>query len=168
MFCGFQLMEKLAARASSVLGRTGKHLFLCDADNGKPPLLLQMSSDSDDLKFMYVIIKVLSILNHNLSTIAVKWCLLSQLYCRSALESFKKRVAYANARFDCILVLICFNFKRNDFWIYKFKLVINWSWMVKFYLLQLFHTVVRDLNTAHRYRRVEFIIIASCIWASKS
>ncbi|KAK6130562.1 hypothetical protein DH2020_035708 [Rehmannia glutinosa] len=70
VFCGFYTMEKLASRASWLLGRTGRHLFLSDCDGGKPPLLLRMSSDSEDLKFI------------------------------SALQSFKRRVAYANARFD--------------------------------------------------------------------
>ncbi|PKI46950.1 hypothetical protein CRG98_032649 [Punica granatum] len=70
VFCGFQTLEKLAAHTSWVLGRTGKHLFLTDCDGGKPPLLLQMVQDTDNLKFI------------------------------SALQSFKCRVAYANASFD--------------------------------------------------------------------
>lgn len=52
MLCGFYTMEKVASRASWLLGRTGKHLFLTDKDNGKPPLLLQMANDCEDLKFM--------------------------------------------------------------------------------------------------------------------
>ncbi|CAA2963753.1 Hypothetical predicted protein [Olea europaea subsp. europaea] len=68
--CGLYSMEKVASRASWILGRTGKHLFLTDSDYGKPPLLLQMVKDSEDLKFI------------------------------SALHSFKRRVAYANVRFD--------------------------------------------------------------------
>ncbi|CAI9777212.1 unnamed protein product [Fraxinus pennsylvanica] len=70
VFCGLYSMEKVASRASWILGRTGKHLFLTDSDDGKSPLLLQMVNDSEDLKFI------------------------------SALHSFKRRVAYANARFD--------------------------------------------------------------------
>ncbi|GER40224.1 alpha/beta-Hydrolases superfamily protein [Striga asiatica] len=70
VFCGFHTLEKLASRSSWLLGRTGEHLFLSDGDGGKPPLLLRMSSDSEDLKFI------------------------------SALDSFKRRVAYANTRFD--------------------------------------------------------------------
>ncbi|KAK4434286.1 putative lipase ROG1 [Sesamum alatum] len=70
VFCGFYAMEKVASRASWLLGRTGRHLFLSDCDDGKPPLLLRMSSDSEDLKFI------------------------------SALQLFKRRVAYSNARFD--------------------------------------------------------------------
>ncbi|KAK2660052.1 hypothetical protein Ddye_006585 [Dipteronia dyeriana] len=69
-FCGFHTLEKVAARSSWFLGRTGKHLFLTDNDEGKPPLLVQMASDGGDLKFI------------------------------SALQSFRHRVAYANARFD--------------------------------------------------------------------
>lgn len=52
VFCGFYPLEKFASRTSGLLGRTGKHLFLVDRDDGKPPLLLQMASDSEDLKFM--------------------------------------------------------------------------------------------------------------------
>ncbi|KAL0366317.1 UNVERIFIED_CONTAM: hypothetical protein Sradi_3521800 [Sesamum radiatum] len=70
VFCGFYTMEKVASRASWMLGRTGRHLFLSDCDEGKPPLLLRMSSDSEDLKFI------------------------------SALQLFKRRVAYSNAQFD--------------------------------------------------------------------
>ncbi|KAL1344823.1 hypothetical protein HN51_018646 [Arachis hypogaea] len=70
MFFGFRYAEKVATRASGLLGKTGKHLFLADGSNGKPPLLLQMAHDSEDLKFM------------------------------SALRSFKRHVAYANVRYD--------------------------------------------------------------------
>ncbi|KAF3446707.1 hypothetical protein FNV43_RR11887 [Rhamnella rubrinervis] len=70
VFCGFYSVEKMASQISGVLGKTGRHLFLTDSDNGKPPLLLQMVKDSGDLKFM------------------------------SALLSFRRRVAYANIRFD--------------------------------------------------------------------
>ncbi|XP_057469068.1 uncharacterized protein LOC130758244 isoform X2 [Actinidia eriantha] len=68
--CGFYTLEKAAFRASWLLGRTGKHLFLRDGDKNKPPLLLQMVNDCDDLLYI------------------------------SALQSFRRRVAYANARFD--------------------------------------------------------------------
>ncbi|RYR47362.1 hypothetical protein Ahy_A07g033294 isoform A [Arachis hypogaea] len=70
MFFGSRHAEKAAIRASGLLRRTGKHLFLTDGTNGKPPLLLQMVRDSEDLKFI------------------------------SALRSFKRRVAYANVRYD--------------------------------------------------------------------
>ncbi|AES92372.2 serine esterase family protein [Medicago truncatula] len=69
--CGIPFLERRASQtAHLIVGRTGKHLFLMDNDDGKPPLLLRMIEDSDDLKFM------------------------------SALCVFKRRVAYANANFD--------------------------------------------------------------------
>ncbi|PNY07769.1 hypothetical protein L195_g004273 [Trifolium pratense] len=74
LFCGFYSLENVASRLSRFLGKTGKHLFLTDGKNGKPPLLLQMVRDSEDIKFM------------------------------SALRSFKRRVAYANIRYDRILL----------------------------------------------------------------
>ncbi|TKY74517.1 lipase ROG [Spatholobus suberectus] len=70
MFCGFHSLEKAVSRVAGVFGKTGKHLFLTDGGNGKPPLLLQMVRDTEDIKFM------------------------------SALRSFKRRVAYANVRHD--------------------------------------------------------------------
>ncbi|AES73903.2 putative alpha/Beta hydrolase [Medicago truncatula] len=70
LLCGFHSLEKTASRLSRFLGKTGKHLFLTDGKNEKPPLLLQMVRDSEDIKFM------------------------------SALRSFKRRVAYANIRYD--------------------------------------------------------------------
>ncbi|XP_052202401.1 putative lipase ROG1 [Diospyros lotus] len=70
VLCGFYNLEKAASSASWMLGRTGKHLFLRDGAKEKPPLLLQMVNDSDNLPFI------------------------------SALGSFRRRVAYANARFD--------------------------------------------------------------------
>ncbi|XP_068310641.1 putative lipase C4A8.10 [Pyrus communis] len=73
LFCGVKPLEKVAARTSWCLGRSGKHLFLTDKKDGKPPLLLQMVNDSEDLKFI------------------------------SALQSFKRRVAYANVRFDSLV-----------------------------------------------------------------
>ncbi|XP_039064459.1 uncharacterized protein LOC120209548 [Hibiscus syriacus] len=73
LFGGSRALEKLAARTSWLFGRTGKHLFLKDGKNGKPPLLFQMVSDCEDLKFI------------------------------TALQSFRRRVAYANADFDHIV-----------------------------------------------------------------
>lgn len=52
VFCGFNSVEKMASRISWLFGRTGRHLFLTDSNNGKPPLLLQMVKDTEDLKFM--------------------------------------------------------------------------------------------------------------------
>ncbi|KAL3505024.1 hypothetical protein ACH5RR_034865 [Cinchona calisaya] len=70
VFCGLYTLENVASHTAWILGRTGKHLFLTDSDDGKPPLLLQMVNDSEDLKFI------------------------------SALQSFKRRVVYANVRYD--------------------------------------------------------------------
>lgn len=72
-FCGLYSVEKVAASSSWLLGRSGRHLFLKDRDEGKPPLLLQMASYSEDLPFI------------------------------SALQSFKRRVAYANTSFDYLV-----------------------------------------------------------------
>ncbi|XP_052200443.1 uncharacterized protein LOC127806907 isoform X2 [Diospyros lotus] len=72
--CGVPFLERRAPQtAHLIVGRSGKHLFLTDHDEGKPPLLLRMVNDSDDLKFM------------------------------SALSSFKRRVAYANANYDYVV-----------------------------------------------------------------
>ncbi|KAG5032441.1 hypothetical protein AAZX31_06G205400 [Glycine max] len=69
--CGLPFLERRASEtAHLVAGRSGKHLFLMDNDDGKRPLLVRMVNDSDDLKFM------------------------------SALRAFKRRVAYANANYD--------------------------------------------------------------------
>nr|CAB3448156.1 unnamed protein product [Digitaria exilis] len=66
---GIPLLERTAAgTAHFIIGRTGKHLFLTDRDDGKSPLLVRMVEDCDDGKFM------------------------------SALRSFKRRVAYANLK----------------------------------------------------------------------
>lgn len=69
--CGLPFLERGASQAAHfIVGRSGKHLFLTDDDGGRPPLLLRMVHDSEDLKFV------------------------------SALRAFKRRVAYANANFD--------------------------------------------------------------------
>ncbi|KAL8138231.1 hypothetical protein V2J09_004232 [Rumex salicifolius] len=73
--CGFLFLERQASQtAHLVAGRSGKHLFLTDNDDGKQPLLIRMVTDSYDYKFM------------------------------SALRSFKRRVTYANTSYDCILM----------------------------------------------------------------
>nr|ACF78750.1 unknown [Zea mays]ACL53750.1 unknown [Zea mays] len=56
-----------------IFGRTGKHLFLTDNDDGKPPLLQRMVDNWGDLQFM------------------------------SALQAFRRRVAYSNVGHDRIL-----------------------------------------------------------------
>ncbi|XP_062078599.1 putative lipase C4A8.10 [Humulus lupulus] len=50
--CGLSFLEKSAPQtAHLIVGRSGKHLFLTDDEEGKP-LLLRMVNDSDDLKFI--------------------------------------------------------------------------------------------------------------------
>ncbi|PSS21071.1 Lipase [Actinidia chinensis var. chinensis] len=72
--CGLPFLERSAPQtAHLIVGRSGKHLFLTDNDEGKRPLLVQMVNDSNDVKFM------------------------------SALRSFKRRVAYANANYDYVV-----------------------------------------------------------------
>jgi hypothetical protein len=74
ILCGLPFLERTASQTAHLAaGRTGKHLFLVDNDDGNAPLLIRMATDSDDLKFI------------------------------SALNAFKRRVAYANVNFDCIL-----------------------------------------------------------------
>ncbi|XP_076918949.1 lipid droplet phospholipase 1-like [Bidens hawaiensis] len=70
MFCGVRSLERLGYHTCGVLKRTGRHVYLKDKVDGQPPLLVQMASDTEDLKFI------------------------------SALQSFKRRVAYANVLSD--------------------------------------------------------------------
>lgn len=71
LLCGLPFLEKSASQTAHwIAGRSGKHLFLTDNDDGETPLLLRMVNDSKDIKFI------------------------------SALGSFKRRVAYANANYD--------------------------------------------------------------------
>lgn len=68
--------KKVACRVIHwIFRRTGKHLFLSDDDEGEPPLLQRMVEDYGDLYFI------------------------------SALQAFKRRVAYANADCDRILII---------------------------------------------------------------
>lgn len=53
ILCGLPFLERTASQTAHLAaGRTGKHLFLVDNDNGNPPLLIRMATDCDDLKFM--------------------------------------------------------------------------------------------------------------------
>jgi E3 ubiquitin-protein ligase FANCL len=52
---GSYRLEKMAFRMSWIAGRSGKHMFLKDIKDEKPPLLLQMVTDYGDLHFMYAI-----------------------------------------------------------------------------------------------------------------
>ncbi|GFP79705.1 hypothetical protein PHJA_000114000 [Phtheirospermum japonicum] len=68
---GVPFLEKLAAPLAPIFtGRTGSQLFLTDGKPNKPPLLLRMTSDCEDGKFI------------------------------SALGVFKCRVLYANVSYD--------------------------------------------------------------------
>ncbi|KAM3207551.1 hypothetical protein ACQJBY_062676 [Aegilops geniculata] len=68
---GLSILEKLAAPlAPFIVGRTGAQLFLTDGEPSKPPLLLLMTSDHEDKKFI------------------------------SALAAFKNRILYANVSYD--------------------------------------------------------------------
>jgi hypothetical protein len=50
---GLSILEKLAAPlAPFIVGRTGTQLFLTDGEPSKPPLLLLMTYDHEDKKFM--------------------------------------------------------------------------------------------------------------------
>ncbi|CAL4918803.1 unnamed protein product [Urochloa decumbens] len=70
---GSNKLEKMAYRLSWIAGESGKHLFLKDVEDEKPPLLLQMVTDYGGLHFM------------------------------SALRSFKRRVVYSNVCNDFIV-----------------------------------------------------------------
>ena len=56
---GSYRLEKMAFRMSWIARRSGKHMFLKDIEDKKPPLLLQMVTDYGDLHFMYAIYAVL-------------------------------------------------------------------------------------------------------------
>jgi len=52
---GVPILEKLVAPVAPLfIGRTGSQLFLTDDKPNKPSLLLRMTSDCEDGKFMYV------------------------------------------------------------------------------------------------------------------
>ncbi|CAK9188059.1 unnamed protein product [Ilex paraguariensis] len=71
---GVPAFEKAASLVIHLIfRRTGRHLFLNDADGGKPPLLRRMVEDYGDCHFM------------------------------AALHSFKRRVAYSNVGYDHIV-----------------------------------------------------------------
>ncbi|KAJ6801173.1 putative lipase [Iris pallida] len=68
---GVPILEKLAPSLAPILiGRTGRQLFLTDGKPSKPPLLLRMTSDSEDEKFI------------------------------SSLAAFQSRILYANVSYD--------------------------------------------------------------------
>ncbi|CAA6669833.1 unnamed protein product [Spirodela intermedia] len=67
-----------------IFRRTGRHLFLTDNDEGKPPLLLRMLDDCADICFM------------------------------SALRAFRRRVVYANVHYDHIVGWRTSSIRRNS------------------------------------------------------
>ncbi|XP_015877693.1 lipid droplet phospholipase 1 [Ziziphus jujuba] len=71
---GLPALERAASCVIHLIfRRTGRHLFLTDGEEGKPPLLKRMIEDQDDCYFM------------------------------SALRTFKRRVAYSNVGYDHIV-----------------------------------------------------------------
>ncbi|PWA82902.1 alpha/Beta hydrolase fold protein [Artemisia annua] len=81
---GISALEKAAVLVIHwIFRRTGRHLFLTDDDDGKPPLLKRMLQDFDDCYFM------------------------------SALRSFQRRVAYSNAGCDHIVGWRTSSIRRN-------------------------------------------------------
>lgn len=72
---GVPAFEKLASLViHMIFRRTGRHLFLTDHDEGKPPLLQRMVKDKD-----------------------------GQYFFMSALQTFKRRVVYSNVGYDHIV-----------------------------------------------------------------
>lgn len=52
---GVTALEKAAFHVIHLIfKRTGRHLFLCDNDEGRPPLLKRMVEDDGELHFLYV------------------------------------------------------------------------------------------------------------------
>ncbi|KAJ8772357.1 hypothetical protein K2173_027534 [Erythroxylum novogranatense] len=82
---GVPAFEKAASLVIHwIFRRTGRHLFLTDNDEGKPPLLKRMIQDSDDFYFM------------------------------SALRTFKRRVVYSNVGYDHIVGWRTSSIRRNS------------------------------------------------------
>ncbi|CAI9768245.1 unnamed protein product [Fraxinus pennsylvanica] len=82
---GVTAFEKAAGRVIHwIFRRTGRHLFLTDDDEGKPPLLKRMVEDHEESEFM------------------------------SALQSFRRRVAYSNVGYDHIVGWRTSSIRRNN------------------------------------------------------
>lgn len=82
---GVTAFEKLASVVIHwIFRRTGRHLFLTDDDEGKPPLLKRMIEDYDGYYFM------------------------------SALRTFKRRVIYSNVGYDHIVGWRTSSIRRNN------------------------------------------------------
>ncbi|XP_057971867.1 lipid droplet phospholipase 1 isoform X2 [Malania oleifera] len=82
---GVNVFEKAASRVIHwIFRRTGRHLFLTDGDEGKPPLLRCMVEDYGEYYFM------------------------------SALRMFKRRVVYSNVGYDHIVGWRTSSIRRNS------------------------------------------------------
>ncbi|KAL8552480.1 hypothetical protein ACS0TY_001245 [Phlomoides rotata] len=82
---GVPAIESLAGRVIHLIfRRTGRHLFLTDNDEGKPPLLKRMVEDTEEFCFL------------------------------SALRSFERRVAYSNVCYDHIVGWRTSSIRRNS------------------------------------------------------
>ncbi|XP_050224718.1 putative lipase ROG1 [Mercurialis annua] len=82
---GVNAFEKAAGLVIHwIFRRTGRHLFLTDVDEGKPPLLKQMIEDYGDCFFM------------------------------SALRTFRRRVVYSNVGYDHIVGWRTSSIRRNS------------------------------------------------------
>ncbi|XP_004239985.1 lipid droplet phospholipase 1-like [Solanum lycopersicum] len=82
---GVTALEKAAFHVIHLIfKRTGRHLFLCDNDEGRPPLLKRMVEDKGELQFL------------------------------SALRSFKRRVAYSNVGYDHVVGWRTSSIRRNN------------------------------------------------------
>lgn len=106
---GFSSIEKVAGLVIHwIFKRTGRHLFLKDEEEGKPPLLRRMVEDTGDCHFMYASLMTLSSYvsspNHVSKMFSLE-CVF--LYFRSALRAFKRRVVYSNVSHDRILYVCC-------------------------------------------------------------
>lgn len=103
----------MAYRLSWIAGKSGKHLFLKDIEDEKPPLLLQMVTDYGGLHFMYAMKNNFTCFTKAEVSPDVATCFIFFLCCRSALGSFKRRAVYSNVCNDCILVAQMFPVFRS-------------------------------------------------------
>ncbi|KAF8412938.1 hypothetical protein HHK36_000910 [Tetracentron sinense] len=85
LFLGVTAFEKAACSISHwIFRRTGRHLFLTDSEEGKPPLLRCMVDDYGEYNFI------------------------------SALRAFKRRVTYSNVGYDYIVGWRTSSIRRNS------------------------------------------------------
>ncbi|KAJ8479659.1 hypothetical protein OPV22_023386 [Ensete ventricosum] len=85
LLLGSPILEKLVPPVAAIfVGRTGSQLFLTDDEPNNPPLLLRMTSDSEDLKFL------------------------------SSLAAFRIRILYANVSYDHLVGWRTSSIRRED------------------------------------------------------